>query len=75
MKSAWWNSQHSGSVFSPVSSLIASMELIGMSYHSWLIVAGPPRTKPGSKIRSSASRPASITAGLVNPISPVVQAS
>ena len=39
MKSAWWNSQHSGSILSPVSASIGSTEVIGFSYHSWLIVA------------------------------------
>ena len=60
---------------SPVSLVDAQQVVSWFSYHVWLIVAGPSRTKPGSKIRSSASRPASITAGLVNPTSPVVQAS
>ena len=74
MKSALMVSQHPG--FGLAGRFVDSSRWLNwLVNHSSLIVAGPPRTKPGSKIRSSASRPASITAGLVNPISPVVQAS
>ena len=38
MKSAWWYSQHSGSV-SPVASSIVEQVADRLSYHVWLIVA------------------------------------
>ena len=69
MKLAWWCSQHCRLGFARHGVALQHVEQLVVEV---LIAdrAGPPRTKPGSKTRASASRPASITAGLVNPTSP-----